>query len=173
MGLALPAQAVAETPVDRRIVRVVYEVIFEDGRVRGSTWGFHLAHMKDGRYCVRLGNPGRLSLAVIEKVGDICFQRIPGSVDRTGERRSRAYDSRQQGRQITVVSYQKGSIAASGNDVTLEVTSCTRVEGESDTRCFPNRYVVRMRGDACTAQVSLSGSRSRAGKTTCEHYEAR
>jgi hypothetical protein len=30
-----------------------------------------------------------------------------------------------------------------------------------------------MKGADCTADVSLSGSKSRAGATTCEHYEAR
>lgn len=71
------------------------------------------------------------------------------------------------------MSYQKGSVAAAGNDITLEIATCNRVEGEQDTRCFPSRYVVHMNGPDCSAVVILSGSRSRAGATTCEHYQAR
>jgi hypothetical protein len=74
---AIAPHALAQSPTDGRIVRVVYEVIFDGGGPRGSSWGFHLAHMKDSRYCVRLGNPGRLTLAIIEKVGDICFAGSP------------------------------------------------------------------------------------------------
>lgn len=168
----LASAAIAQTPVDGRIVRVVYQVINENGP-RSATWGFHLAHMSDGRYCVRLGNPGRLTLAIIQKVGDICFDTIPGSVERSPDQRSRSYDAREKGRQITVVSTQKGAVASSGNDVTLDITTCNTVEGEPETRCFPNRYVVHMDGPNCSADVTLSGSRSRAGTTTCEHYEAR
>jgi hypothetical protein len=165
--------ASAQTPVDGRIVRVVYEVIFNGPGPRGSTWGFHLAHMNDGRYCVRFGNPGRLNLAIIQRVGDICFDRIPGTVDRSGERRSESFDAREKGKRITVVSYQKVSIQVSGDDITLQIATCNRVEGEQETRCFPNLYVVHMSGPACSAEVTLSDSNSRAGATTCEHYEAR
>jgi hypothetical protein len=170
-GLAGPP-ALAQTAADGRIVRVVYALIFEGPGPRDSTWGFHLAHMKDGRYCVRFGNPGRLNLAVIQQVYDICFNSVPATVDRSQERRSESFDAREKGKRITVVSYQKGSIQASGNDITLEVATCNRVEGEQETRCFPNRYVVHMNGPACRAEVTLSGSRSRAGATTCEHYPA-
>lgn len=172
-AMAASAPAVAETPVDGRIVRVVYDVIFDGPGPRGATWGFHLAHMQDGRYCVRFGNPGRLTLAVIQKVASICFGRIPATVERSHENRSRSYDAREKGKQITVVSYQKGSIASSGSDVTLDIETCNRVEGEQETRCFPNRYVVHMQGPDCGAEVTLSGSQSRAGATTCEHYAAR
>jgi hypothetical protein len=169
---AMSLPAVAQTPVDGRIVRVVYEVAFHGSGPRGSTWGFHLAHMKDGRYCVRLGNPGRLTLAIIQSMGDICFDAIPGSVERSAEQRSKSFDAREKGKQITVVSHQKGTIASSGNDITLDITTCTRIEGEPETRCFPNRYVVHMNGETCTAEATLSGSQ-RAGKITCEHYAAR
>ena len=172
--MVVPAgPALAQSAVDGRIVRVVYEVIFDGDGPRGSTWGFHLAHMQSGRYCVRLGNPGRLNLVVIARVGDICFDRIPGAVERSKESTSRSLDARQKGKWISVSSYQKGSIEEAGNDITLLITTCNRPEGEADYRCFPNRYVVHMSGDTCTAEVSLSGSRSRAGKITCEHYEAR
>lgn len=165
--------ATAQTPVDGRIVRVVYDVIFDDAGPRGSTWGFHLAHMKDGRYCVRLGNPGRLNLATIEKVGDICFAGIPGAVERSKESTTRSLDAREKGKWINVSTYQKGSIARAGDDITLVINTCTRPEGDADYRCLPNSYVVRMTGDTCTATVTLSDSRSRAGKTTCEHYAAK
>jgi len=122
----LASPAIAQTPVDGRIVRVVYHIVYDGGGPRNATWGFHLAHMKDGRYCVRLGNPGRLTLAIIQKVGDICFDGIPGWVDRSSEQGSRSYNSREKGKQIAVVSYQKGSIAASGSDITLELTTCNR-----------------------------------------------
>jgi hypothetical protein len=168
--MSLPARANA--PVDGRIIRVVYEVIFEGQGPRGSTWGFHLAHMRDGRYCVRLGNPGRLTLAIIQKVADICFDAIPATIDRSHESRSRSFDSREKGKQITVVSYQKGSIPSGGTDITLDIASCNRMEGEEETRCFPNRYMVHMEGPNCTSEVTLSGSKSRAGATTCEHYAA-
>lgn len=89
---AMPAAA--QTPVDGRIVRVVYQVVFEGGGPQNSTWGFHLAHMRDGRYCVRFGNPGRLNLAIIQKVGDVCFDTIPGTVERSHESRSQSFDTR-------------------------------------------------------------------------------
>jgi hypothetical protein len=168
---ALPA--LAETAADGRIVRVVYALVFDGAGPSGATWGFHLAHMSDGRYCVRFGNPGRLGLATIDKVSDICFDRVPATTGPSQERKSQSFDAREKGRRITVISYQKGSIAASGNDITLQIESCTRIEGEAETRCLPNRYVVHMNGPDCTAEVSLSGSTSRAGATTCEHYEAR
>ena len=173
LTVAAHAPAVAQTPVDGRIVRVVYEVVHEGPGPRGGTWGFHLAHMKDGRYCVRLGNPGRLTLAIIQSVGDICFDAIPGSVERSAEQRSKSFDAREKGKQITVVSTQKGAIANSGNDITLDITTCNRIEGETETRCFPNRYVVHMNGETCTAEATLSGSQKRADKITCEHYAAR
>jgi len=168
----LASPAIAQTPVDGRIVRVVYHIVYDGGRPSSATWGFHLAYMKDGRYCVRLGNPGRLNLAIIAKVGDICFDGIPGSVDRSTDQRSRSYDAREKGKQITVISYQKGTIAANGNDITLDLTTCNRIEGEPDTRCFPLRYVVHMDGSSCRAEATLSGSQSRADKITCEHYAA-
>lgn len=173
LGSISPSPATAQSPVDGRIVRVVYQIVYEGGGPRNATWGLHLARMQDGRYCVRLGNPGRLTLAVIDKVGDLCFEGIPGSVDRSQEQRSRSYDAREKGKQIVVVSYQKGSIASSGSDVTLDITTCNRVEGEPDTNCFPSRYVLHMDGPNCNAEVTLSGSRRRAERVTCEHYEAR
>lgn len=156
------AGASAQTPVDGRIVRVVYQV------GTGGTWGFHLAQMKDGRYCVRFGNPGRLTLAIIERVANVCFDKMPATVERTAEQRSRAFNTQNQ--PITVVSYQTGSIAAAGSDIALEITTCNRVEGETKTQCFPNRYVVRMNGPECAADIALS--RGKAGPTTCEHYAA-
>lgn len=170
---AISAPAMAQTPVDGRIVRVVYQIVYDGGGPRGATWGFHLAHMKDGRYCVRLGNPGRLTLAIIQKFGDVCFDSIPGAVERSPEQRSRSYDAREKGKQITVISTQKGSIARSGSDITLDITTCNRVEGEQETRCFPYRYVVNMDGAHCWAEVTLSGSQRRAGNIACEHYAAR
>ena len=153
----------AETPADGRIVRVVYQVGAK------GTWGFHLAHMKDGRYCVHFGNPGRLTLAHMERAASICFDKVPATVDRSGERRSQAFNERNQ--PITLVSYQKGSIVAAGSDITLDITTCTRVEGETETHCRPNRYVVRMSGPDCNAEVTLP--QGKAGTTTCEHYAAR
>jgi hypothetical protein len=167
------AQVMAQTPVDGRIVRVVYQVVFNGTGPRDSTWGFHLAHMQDGRYCVRFGNPGRLNLTIIHKVSDICFDGVPATTDRSGERRSQSLDTGQKGKLITVVSYQQGSIASSGNDVFLDIATCNRVDGESDTRCFPNRYVVHMSGPDCIAEVTLASASSRPGTITCEHYEAR
>jgi len=169
LGLLCAAAAItppagAQTPVDERIVRVVYEV-----DTRGSTWGFHLAHMKDGRYCVRFGNPGRLNLAIIQRVADICFDRVPAAVDRSHERRSRAVDT-SDGRMKTIVSFQKGSIAASADTITLEIATCSRAEGGGEMRCFPNRYVVRMSGQACNTQVTLAAGKAR--NATCEHYAA-
>jgi hypothetical protein len=128
-----------------------------------------MAQMKDGRYCVRLGNPGRLNLAIIERVADICFDRVPATVDRSQERKSSAIDTAD-GKRKTIVSFQKGSIAATGDAIALEIASCNRVEGQGEVRCFPNRYVVRMSGQACNAQVTLA--RGKAGVTTCEHYPA-
>ncbi len=171
--VAISAPAAAQSPVDGRIVRVVYHIVYDRGGIRGATWGFHLAHMQDGRYCVRLGNPGRLNLATIEKFGDMCFDAIPSSDDRSAEQRSSSLDAREKGKRITVVSHQKGTIAKSGDDITLDITTCNRVEGEQETRCFPYRYVVHMDGANCRAEVTLSGSQSRADRITCEHYAAR
>lgn len=169
-ALAAAAQpAAAQSPTDGRIVRVVYEIVFDGRGPTGSTWGFHLARMRDGRTCARLGNPGRLTLAIIEKVADICFAGIPGAVERSQERTSQAFDTKN--KPITLVTWQKGSIERAGDDITLTVTSCTRVQGEDDSRCFPNRYVVHMRGAGCSADIALA--RGKAGATTCEHYDAR
>jgi hypothetical protein len=56
-------------------------------------------------------------------------------------------DVSEKGKQITLVTYQKGSIAAKGDVITLDITSCVRVEGENkEERCSPNRYVVHMNG---------------------------
>ena len=168
--LASP-MAFAESPADGRIVRVVYEIIFDGPGPRGATWGFHLAQMNDGRYCVRLGNPGRLNLAIIQKVADICFDKIPGTVDQSPVSTSKAFDTREKGRQILVSSYEKGSIATTGNDITLDITTCN--SAGTDYRCFPKRFVVHMNGPDCSAEVTLGGSKDRAGRTTCEHYAAR
>ena len=86
--------------------------------------------MTDNRYCVRFGNPGRLTLKTIDRMADICFDTVPGSVERSRESRSQAFDVREKGKRITVVSYHKGSIAAGGRDITLDVASCSRLEGE-------------------------------------------
>jgi hypothetical protein len=161
------APARGQTPIDGRIVRVVYNF------AKGGNWGFHLAQMQDGRYCVRFGNPGRLNLGVIQRVADICFDKIPGTVDRSKESRSRAFDVREKGKQITVVSYQKGSIAAAGNDITLDIATCDRVEGEeTEAHCSPNRYVVHINGTDCSAEVKLSAPSNRVSNITCEHYAA-
>jgi hypothetical protein len=154
----------AQTPMDGRIIRVVYKL------PSGGTWGFHLAHMKDGRYCVRFGNPGRLGLSIIERVADICFDRVPSAVQQTPERTSKAGDARQRGKIITVSTHQKGSIESSGTSITLKIATCNRAEYETEHRCFPNRFVVRMNGEDCSAELALF--RDKAVATTCEHYAA-
>jgi len=171
---AVPAAA-AQTPIDGRIVRVVYQVVPEGSGSRDATWGFHLTHMQDGRYCVRLGNPGRLSLAVIAKVADICFDAIPGRVERSHEQASQGYWEGT-GRRITLISFHKGSIALSEGRVVLEIITCSRVEDAKqpeDLGCGrrPVRYFIDMKGQGCSAEAVLS--RARAGTTTCEHYPAR
>jgi hypothetical protein len=136
------ARAQTQTPVDGRIVRVVYQVGGAPGAVN-PTWGFHMAHMKDGRYCVRLGNPGRrLSLAIIDEVVDICFDRVPATVDLSPERRYQAIDT-SDGREKTFLRFHKGSIGATGDAITLDVTSCRGAEGVPE-RCFPSRYIVHI-----------------------------
>ena len=156
------APSSAQTPADGRIVRVVYQVS------PTGTWGFHLAHMKDGRYCLHFGNPGRLTLAHMERAANICFDKVPGAVERTPERRFEAGD--QHGKKVTISTHQKGSIETSGNDITLKITSCSKAEHQADYSCLPNRYVVRMSGQDCSAEVSLF--KGKAGTTTCEHYAA-
>jgi hypothetical protein len=156
-----------ETVADGRIVRVVYKF------TGGGSWGFQLAHMKDGRYCVRFGNPGRIRLAVIDRVADICFDDVPGTVNRSRESRSKAMDVSERGKQITLVTYQKGSIAAMGDVITLDITSCVRVEGENkEERCSPNQYVVHMNGANCDANIILAPRSNKIDTTTCEHYPA-
>jgi hypothetical protein len=181
VGFALgPAKAIGEqevtrdqravkSPLDGRIVRVVYAF------AGGGTWGFHLAHMNDGRYCVRFGDPGRLRLATIEKVADICFDAIPGTVERSPEHRSRAFDTREKGKVITVVSFHRGAIAAAGNDITLDIASCNIVEGEEKAEnCslerHKDRFVVRFDDAGCRAAVTLSHRPRLSGPPTCEHY---
>jgi hypothetical protein len=160
---AIAAPAGAQTPVDGQIVRVVYRID------TGGTWGFHLADMNDGRYCVRFGNPGRLSLAIIQRMADICFDRMPSTVDRSQERRSRAIDTAD-GRMKTIVSFQKGSIAATGDAVALDISTCNGVEGGGEVRCFRNRFVVHLGGQDCSAQVTLA--RGTAHVLICERYTA-
>jgi hypothetical protein len=165
-GLA-PGSARAETAVDGRIVRVVYQF------ASGGNWGFHLAHMKDNRYCVRFGNPGRLALRTIDRVADICFDRVPGSVERSRESRSQAFDVREKGKRITVVSYHKGSIGAEGRDITLNIASCNRIEGEEkEAGCAPTRYVVHMDGGNCSAEIVPPPRSNRIASVTCEHFAA-
>jgi len=171
-GLLAPPTAFAESPIGDRIVRIVYDIVFDGPGPRGANWGFHLAQMKDGRYCVRLGNPGRLNLAIIQKAADICFDRIPGTVDQSSVSTSQAFDTREKGKRILVSSYHKGSIETAGNEITLNITTCNK-EGGNDYRCFPKRFVVHMNGPDCSAQVTLGGTTDRAGRTTCEHYAAR
>jgi hypothetical protein len=166
LGIAASA-ARAETAVDGRIARVVYTF------ASGGSWGFHLAHMKDNRYCVRFGNPGRLTLKIIDRVADICFATVPGSVERSRESRSQAFDVREKGKRITVVSYHSGSIAAGGRDITLDIASCEKIEGEEhEARCRPNRYVVHIYGGTCTAEISLARQPNRIASVICEHYAA-
>jgi len=146
-------------PLDGRIVRVVYSF------TSGGTWGFHLAHMTDGRYCVRFGDPGRLTLAIIAKVADICFDRIPATVGRTAESRSHAIDV-SSGKPITVARYQMGSIARTGNDIVLDITTCSRVEGvdkEGPCSSEPSRYLVRFTGRGCIARVTGPDARRPGG----------
>jgi hypothetical protein len=157
--------AAAQAPVDGRIVRIVYQVGPK------GTWGLHLAHMKDGRYCVHFGNPGRLTLVHIERAASICFDKVPGAVEQTPERTTRAGDARQGGKIITISTHHRGSIEASGNDITLRIETCNKAEYETGYSCFPNRYVVRMGEEACSAEVTLF--RGKAGTTTCEHYAAK
>jgi len=156
--------ASGQTPADGRIVRVVYQVS-EKG-----TWGFHLAHMTDGRYCVHFGNPGRLTLAHMDRAANICFDKVPGAVERTPERKFQAGDTGQQGKTVTISSHQKGSIETSGTGITLNITSCSKAEHQAEYTCLPNRYAVRMSGQDCSAEVTLF--RGKAGSTTCEHYPA-
>jgi len=161
------APAYAETAIDGRIARVVYQF------TTGGNWGFHLASMKDGRYCVRFGNPGRLNLRVIDRVADICFDTIPGSVAHSGERRSQAFDVREKGKRITVVSYHKGSITTSASDITLEIATCNRIEGEeAEANCASTWYVVHMDGANCTAEVRPGRGANRISTVTCEHFAA-
>jgi hypothetical protein len=163
------AKSAVATPLDGRIVRVVYTF------AAGGTWGFHLAHMNDGRYCVRFGNPGQLRLATIEKVADICFDGIPATVERSAEKRHKAFDTREKGKVITVVSFHKGTISAAGSDITLEIASCNIVEGEEKAEnCSlersKDRFVVRFDGAGCGAAISLSSRKRLSGPVTCEHY---
>jgi hypothetical protein len=165
-GLA-GAPLCAETPVDGHIVRVVYQF------TGGGNWGFHLADMKDGRYCLRFGNPGRLTLKMIDRVADICFETMPGSVERSTEHRSQAFDTRQKGKRITVVSYHKGSIAADGGDITLDIATCNRIEGEEpEARCRTTHYVVHMRGESCSAEIRPERGGNRIASISCQHYPA-
>jgi hypothetical protein len=166
------AQTAAQTPIDGRIVRVVYKVIFEGGGPKNATWGFHLAHMSDGRYCVRFGDPGRLALANIRRTNDICFETIPGQTERSSERSAPSYAASDQGKEINVTVFHKGTVQLIGNDVTLDIAACAAVEGEEQLRCFPNRYVVRMSGDTCTALIILTSRLTRADEAMCEHYKA-
>ncbi len=162
----------APNPLDGRIVRVVYSF------TSGGTWGFHLAHMTDGRYCVRFGDPGRLTLAIIAKVADICFDTIPGKVERTPESRSHAIDANT-GKQITVAHYQMGSIARTGNDIVLDITTCNRVEGvdkEAPCSSQPSRYMVRFTGRGCIARVTGPEAKRPGGGIggiICVHEAAR
>jgi hypothetical protein len=159
--------ACAETAVDGRIVRVVYQF------TTGGNWGFHLANMKDGRYCVRFGNPGRLTLRIMDRAADICFDTMPASVEHSGERRSQAFDVREKGKRITVVSYHKGSIAAGGSDITLDIATCNRIDGEEvEAHCGSTRYVVHMDGATCAAEILPDRGRNRISTVTCEHYAA-
>jgi hypothetical protein len=166
-GTGTWAGPLARNPLDGRIVRVVYTF------TRGGNWGFHLAHMRDGRYCVRFGNPGvRLTLPTIDRVADICFDKVPGRVERSRESRSRAFDVRVKDKQITVVNYYSGSITAGSNDVWLDIDSCNRIEGEEkEARCGPIRFVVHIDGSACRAEV-LSARPNSISSTTCEHFDA-
>lgn len=160
---AASAPAQAQTPIDGRIVRVVYQI--------GSlgTWGFHLAHMRDGRYCLRFGDPGRrLTIAAIQQAADICFDRVPATVNRSQERMLQAIDT-SDGKTKTFVKFHKGSIAATGNAITLDVASCSRAEGVQE-RCFANRYLVGMNGQDCTAEITLP--QGKASAPSCEHYAA-
>lgn len=156
------AAAQAKTPIDGRIVRVVYQV--------GSkgTWGFLLAHVRDDRYCFRIGNPGRLTLADFQQAAHICFDTVPATVDRSPELRMPAFMG---SKPVILINSYKGAIAASGNDIILHIEDCTRVEGEAEEPCTPARYVVRMSGQECSAEITLF--RRKAGTTTCEHYAAR
>jgi hypothetical protein len=129
--------------------------------------------MTDSRYCVRFGNPGRLTLQTIDRMADICFDTVPGSVERSRESRSQAFDVREKGKRITVVSYHKGSIAAGGRDITLDIASCSRLEGEEqEAGCRFNRYVLHIYGETCTAEISLGGRSNRIASVICEHYAA-
>ena len=156
----------AKNPLEDRIVRVVYTY------AKGGTWGFHLADMRDGRYCVRFGNPGRLTLAVINRAAGICFDKLPGWVERTHETKSRAFDVRVKDKQITVVNYYSGSITAGGNDVWLDIDTCNRIEGEETVaRCGTDRFVVHLDDQGCRGEV-LSARQNVIANTTCEHYAA-
>ena len=159
-------------PVAGRIVRVVYKVAFQGGGPQDATWGFHLAHMSDGQYCLRFGDPGRLALANIRRNHDMCFSGLPGRVERSAERAASPYEPDGQGDAAEVTTFQKGSIARAGNDIILDIDFCAQMQKEANPRCFPNRYIVHMHGEACAAEIILSSSSARAIDPTCEHYKA-
>jgi hypothetical protein len=94
-------------------------------------------------------------------------------VERSRESRSQAFDVREKGKRITVVSYHKGSIAAGDGDITLDIASCSRIEGEQqEAGCSSNRYVVHIFGETCTAEISVGGRSNRITSVICEHYAA-
>jgi len=164
------APAAAQTLDDGRLVRVVYQSIVEGMRQPG-TWGFLLGRLGDGRYCVRFGAPDRYrALDYFKQAPDICFDTIPGSMQSI-ERKSRVGDASQQGKLITVSSHHKGSIDVSGNDIALRIETCNKAEYQTSYTCFPNRYIVRVSGEGCSAEVTLF--RGKVVTTTCEHYPAR
>jgi hypothetical protein len=162
----------AQTLIDDRIVRVVYAVRFERSGLKDATWGFHLANMSDGRYCVRFGNPGRLALANIRRGNDMCFDSIPGRAERASERVSPSGETDVQGQPRDVTTFIRGGIELAGTELSLDIEYCVGVAGDLKTRCFPVRYMVRMLGETCIADVPVPPPHSRVKAIMCEHYKA-
>lgn len=169
--VAYSGTALAQSPLDGRIVRVVYKVSYQGGAKTG-TWGFHLAHMSDGQYCVRFGDSGRLALANIRRTHDICFGTLPGKTDRASERVVSHPNAGHLVPALGVTVFQKGRIELAGGDIVLHVDFCAEIEGEQGPRCFPNRYLVRISGESCTAEIKFWSPLSRALDPVCEHYKA-
>ena len=155
MASAGLTSASAQTAVDGRIVRVL---IVDALR----THGFHLAHMKDGRYCVHLSGLVRLNLATIERTDAICFAKVPATI-RTADRTLGLGSGNR-------TLYEMVSITAASKNVTLNIAYCRAEKTLPERRCFHKRYVVHMRGEDCSAEITLS--RGKAVTSTCEHYAA-
>ena len=65
-----------------------------------------------------------------------------------------------------------GGIELAGTELSLDIEYCAGVAGDLQTRCFPVRYVVRMLGETCIADVPVPPPHSRVKAIMCEHYKA-